>query len=170
MESRYKGIQEETIKRLFISAVNQLLADRDEILANFEAIKQVLFDTADLDMEHAKLQNEMAVVAEMVKKCVDENAHIAQSQDEYLRRYEGLVHRFETVKNRFKEVGGLITETKARQEMVEAFIDSLKKQDCLITVFDEQLWYGLVDYATICSEDDVRFAFKDGMEISQISN
>ena len=42
-------LDEETIKRLFITAVNKLLADKDEILANFETVKQVLFDTTDLE-------------------------------------------------------------------------------------------------------------------------
>ncbi len=158
-------LDEETIKRLFMTAVNKLLADRDEILANFETIKGVLFDTAALDAEQTNLQSEVAVVAELIQKCVDENARIAQSQDEYLRRYEGLVDRFETAKRRFEEVGALLTETKARREMVEAFIDSLKKQDGLVTSFDEHLWYGLVDYATVYSQDNVRFAFKNGTVI-----
>lgn len=49
--------------------------------------------------------------------------------------------------------------------MMEAFIDHLKSQPDLITEFDEQLWYALVDYATVYSETDVRFTFKDGTVI-----
>jgi len=158
-------LDEETIKRLFVAAVNKLLADKDEILANFDLVKQALFDTTALDAEHDELQSEMAVVAEMIQKCVDENARIAQSQDDYLRRYEGLVDRFEKAKRRFGEVCNLRSELKARSDMVEAFIENLRKQDGLVTDFDEQLWYSLVDYATVNNEDDVQFKFKDGTVI-----
>ncbi len=158
-------LDEDTIKRLSVSAVNKLLVDRVEILANLEMVKQALFNTAALDAERAELQSEMTVLAEIMQKCVDENARVAQSQDEYRQRYEGLVGRFETVKHRFVEVGDLLSEKKARRDMVEAFIDSLRKQDGLISEFDERLWYGLVNYTTVYSEDDVRFTFKNGMII-----
>lgn len=158
-------LDEDTIKRLFVSAVNKLLVDRVEILANLETVKQALFDTAAFDAERAQLQSEMAVLAEMMQKCVDENTRVAQSQDEYRQRYEGLVCRFETAKHRFVEAGNLLSEKKARRDMVESFIDSLRKQDGLISEFDEQLWYGLVDYAAVYSKDDVRFAFINGMII-----
>ena len=31
--------------------------------------------------------------------------------------------------------------------------------------FEEGAWYALVDYVTVYSRDDVRFTFKNGMEI-----
>lgn len=158
-------LDEETIKCLFVSAVNKLLADKDEILANFDLVKQALFDTAALDAEHGELQSEMAVVAEMIQKCVDENARITQSQDDYLRRYEGLVDRFETAKHRFEEICGLRSELKAHSDMVEGFIDNLRNQDGFVTEFDEQVWYSLIDYVTVNREDDVKFTFKDGSVI-----
>ncbi len=159
---RTPHLDEESIKQLFVSAVNRLLADKDEILANFETVKRVLFDTAALDREQADLQSEMAVVNELIQKCVDENARVAQSQDGYHQRYERLVGRFENAKNRFEEVADLRSEAKSRRDRMEAFIDCLRKQEGLITEFDEQLWYSLVDYATVYSDDDVRFTFKDG--------
>jgi site-specific DNA recombinase len=59
-------LDEETIKTLFISAVNKLHSDREEILGNFELIKSTVFDTADLEKEQAELQNELEVVAGMI--------------------------------------------------------------------------------------------------------
>lgn len=158
-------LDEETIKRLFIEAVNKLLADKDEILAGFEEIKEALFNTSSLESERTGLQNEMAVLSEIIQKCVDENARVAQSQDEYLRRYEGLASRFENAKRLFVEVGDLLSERKAHRDRMEAFVACLRKQDGLITEFDEQLWNSLMDYATVYSVDDVRFTFKDGAVI-----
>jgi hypothetical protein len=41
----------------------------------------------------------------------------------------------------------------------------LKKQEGVVTEFTEHLWYFLADHAVIYSKEDVRFIFKNGMEI-----
>lgn len=63
-----------------------------------------------------------------------------------------------------EEVSELVPSEKARSEWVEAFIAELGKQDGLIAEFDERLWYSLVGYAKVYSENDVRFTCKDGTE------
>jgi DNA invertase Pin-like site-specific DNA recombinase len=50
-------LDEETIKRLFVKAVNKLLADKDDIIADFELIKTVIFDTAELEKDKSGLQH-----------------------------------------------------------------------------------------------------------------
>ena len=159
-------LDEETIKRLFVSAVNKLLADKDEIIANFALVKDDLFSTDALEAERSELQNEMAVTAELIQKCIEENARVALDQKEYQERYEGLVGRFDTAKARFEEVSELASDKKARRELVETFIAELEQQDGLIAEFDERLWLSLVDHATVYSETDVRFTFKNGAEVT----
>jgi hypothetical protein len=159
------NLDEETIKTLFISAVNKLLADKDEIIANFNIVRDALFSTPDLETEEKALQSELTVVTELMQKCIDENARVALDQSEYQKRYDGLVARFDAAKSRYEEVIGLISERKARGEMMDAFIAELQRQDGLINEFDERLWYTLVDFATVHKESDVRFTFKNGAEI-----
>ena len=147
-----------------MTAVNELLVERDEIIANLEAVKKAIFDSTALDAEHVALHSEMAVVTEIIQKCVYENSHVAQSQDEYRQRYDGPIKRFEAVKRRFEEVDQLRQEKKARRDMVEAFLGTLKTQVKIIIEFDEVLWFSLVDCVTVYSED-VRFRFMDGTTI-----
>ncbi len=40
-----------------------------------------------------------------------------------------------------------------------------EKLDGPLTAFYEDDWYSLVDYATVYSREDIRFTFKNGMEI-----
>jgi hypothetical protein len=47
----------------------------------------------------------------------------------------------------------------------KSFATEFGIQDELIDEFDEQLWHSLADFATIYSENSVRFTFKDGTEI-----
>jgi DNA invertase Pin-like site-specific DNA recombinase len=157
---------EDAIKRLFVSAANKLLADKDEIIANFALMRDNLFGTAALETEQAELRNEMAVAAELIQKCIEENARVALDQSEYQERYGGLVARYDTAKARFEEVSALISDKKARGKLAEGFIAELAQQDGLLTDFDERLWFSLVDFATVYAEDEVRFIFKNGIEIT----
>lgn len=146
---RTPHLDEETIKTLFISAVNKLFSDKEEILGNFELIKSTVFDTADLEKKQAELQNEIEVVAGMIQQAIGENAHFALDQGEYQERYN-------------EE----ITDKQTRLSTINAFLYTLRRQDNLLTEFDEMLWCSLVDYATVYDKDDVRFTYKDGTVIN----
>jgi len=86
-------------------------------------------------------------------------------QQEYLKRYNGLVVKYETLKARFEGIVDKISDNLSRNETTELFIKTLKKQENLVTEFDNALWGSLLDYITVYSKDDVRFVFKDGTEI-----
>lgn len=47
----------------------------------------------------------------------------------------------------------------------ERFISGLENRDGPLTEFNEKHWYSLVDYATVYGRDDIRFTFKNGMEV-----
>lgn len=156
---------EETIKELFVKATNILLTEKDEIIENFNAIKDRLFDTQILETERLQLQEELNVVAELIQQCIKENAQIALDQKEYQKRYDGLAKRLDNVKGRQDEVSQTITEKQAHRKKIELFLDGLQKQKKLVTEFDEDLWYSLIEYATVFDKEDIRFNFKDGTEI-----
>ena len=105
------------------------------------------------------------MLVQVIQNCVDENARIAQDQEEYLKRYNGLVKKYKSLKARFEEVAYKISDNLSRNETTELFIKTLKKQESLITEFDGVLWGSLLDYITVNTKEDVRFIFKDGTEI-----
>lgn len=158
-------LDEETIKELFVKAVNILFTEKDEIIENFNAIKNTLFDVRELEAERAQLQEELNVVAELIQQCVNENARIALDQEEYQKRYDGLAERFDGVQERLDKVSHAITERQAQREKIEMFLAGLEKQDGLLMEFDENLWYNMVEYVTVFNKEDIRFTFKDGTEI-----
>ena len=105
------------------------------------------------------------MVAGLIQQCIDENAHVALDQTEYQSRYDGLADRFDQTKARLDEVGSAITEKQAKREQIERFLAELERQDGVATEFDENLWYSLIDFATVFNKEDIRFTFKDGTEI-----
>lgn len=141
-----------------------LLADKDEIIANFALVREALFSITELEAEAKELQNEMTAAAEMIQKCIDENARIALEQAERQQRYSGLVERFGKAKLRYEEVSSQASGKKAHGETLDAFITELGKQERLIAEFDERPWYSLVDCSTVYSKNDMRLTFRNALK------
>ena len=159
-------LDEDAIKELFVKAANKLLDDKDEIVANFESMKDVLYDTGPLETKQIGLQNEMEIVTELIQQCINENANVALDQGEYQRRYDVLVQRFDTTKEDLEKVSGQIKEKVTRRQTMAAFLDELKKQDELPIDFDPLLFHSLIEHVTVNSADDMNFVFKNGTEIT----
>lgn len=158
-------LDEETLQRLFVTAFNKLISERDEIGANFELIKETLYGIAALETEQADLQSELEVVTGLVEQSVRENASLPLDQDEYQKSYDGLCARFESVKSRLEAVTAQIVDRTGRRETIEQFLADLMKQDGVVAEFDPVLWHTMVDVVTVYSREDVQFSFKDGTAI-----
>ena len=157
-------VTEEEIKTAFVKAFNQLVTERDEIIANARLIKQTLCDTTVLTEEKVKLQQELAVLVEMTENCVRQNARIAQNQEEYQKRYEGIVVRYDAAKARFDEVTEAISAKEVQSERLAEFIKRLKAQTEPMAVFDSQLWASMAECVTVGKGMTV--VFRDGTEVS----
>ena len=68
-----------------------------------------------------------------------------------------MVERFDGTKARLDEVERGIKEKQAQKEKIELFLEELKRQEDVITEFDEDQWYSLVDFVTIFNKEDIRF-------------
>lgn len=76
-------VTEDEVKAAFISAYNQLVTEKQEIITNAEIIRKTLCVTDTLQEEKRKLEEEIAVLVEMTQNIVAENARVAQEQNEY---------------------------------------------------------------------------------------
>lgn len=158
-------VTEEEIKAMFIKAYNRLLSEKEEIIANAELMRATLCDTSELAAERDRLRREMTVLAEMIQNIVAENARVAQNQEEYQQRYNGLAERYEKAKSRYDELAYAIEQKDAQSEKMRQFIETLKERDSVITEFDSVLWSSLADFVTI-GRDRCSVTFKDGTEIT----
>lgn len=129
-------VTEDEVRTAFVSAYNQLVTEKKEIIANAEVIRKTLCATDALQEEKRKLEDEMSVLVEMTQNIVAENARIAQDQDEYQKRYDGLVQRYDAAKARYDEVTAAISAKEAQSERLLNFIRTLKAQDGAIADFD----------------------------------
>lgn len=158
-------LYEDKIKQAFVEAFNSLIENKEEILKGYEEIIQALTDTSKLDKESNKLKREMEIVTEMLRKCLEENAHSALNQAEYEERYKALAARYESIKKYIEGINEKWLERSAKKENIEMFIKELESRGSLITEFDEELWLGTVEKVIVNTEEKITFVFKDGMEL-----
>lgn len=158
-------LTDEDVQRYFVSAVNQLFSQKDTVLKSLDAGLKEAFDLTDLLMQEENQTEKVQMLADAVEKCIFENAHVVMNQDDYQQRYDDLVARYDAASDKLKEISSLIADKKARRDAVQQFMKTLKKQNDLISEFEQKLWCSLVEYMTVYAEDDVRITFKNGMEI-----
>lgn len=171
--SKFKGqekcqtptLDTETIQQMFLRAYNQLMGGRDEVIHACEMIRSMVSDCSKMESEISALEEELQVVAELVSKCIHENATMEQSQEAYTQKYNRLVKRYEKAEKRLKEVMENRDRCIQRDRELRAFIDALRTQPLVLDHWDEALWISLLDSATVYSDNHITFQFKDGTKI-----
>ena len=157
-------MDEEEIKARFVTAYNMLTADKTQLLDDCRIMQTILSDCSALDAEIPAVQEELDVVAELIRKCVEENSHDAQNQSEYGTRYNGYVERYEAAQ---RKLVGLQREHMLRQakaDAIGAFMFAISEQDVL-TGFDARLWTAIICSVTVHSDGRMLFHFLTGAEI-----
>lgn len=169
---KYKGdrcytphLTEHEIKAAFLAAFNGILHDRAEIVAAYSEVLEALTDTADLDAERERLEQETEVVMGLIRAIIEENARKAQDQDEYQRKYTGFCNRFEAARNRLTEIQDACLERTAKRVKIQMFMERLDRHSELVADFDEELWYSTVDSVTVYADKKMTFTFRDGRQV-----
>ena len=158
-------VTEEEIKVAFISAYNKLVTEKKEIIANAELIRRTLCNTDALQEEKQQLESEMAVLVDMTQNIIAENARIAQDQEEYQKRYDGMVAKYDAAKEKYDETIAAISAKDAQNARLTAFVKALRERDGIIEDFDESLWGCMVEYVTVGRKKEMTVTFRDGTEI-----
>jgi len=158
-------LTEDEIKEIFVKAFNRHFENRAEVIGNIKDFQKTICNTAELESERDRLANEMQVLSEMAKNAIQENATIAQNQEEYQKRYDELTKRYEDANTSYEKTVKEIEKLTARASMLNSFSRELRKQETLLEKFDEGLWGTLVDFVTVYGKEDVRVTFKNGVEI-----
>lgn len=158
-------VTEEEVKAAFVSAYNKLVTEKKEIIANAELIRRTLCNTDALQEEKQRLESEMAVLVNMVNNCIAENARIAQDQEEYQKRYDGMVARYDDTKSKYDKTIAAISAKEAQSARLTAFVKALRERDGIIEDFNDSLWGSMVDSVTVGRDKEMTVTFRDGMAV-----
>jgi hypothetical protein len=158
-------LYQDVLQDLFVQAVNMIISTKDEIIGNFGKITEDIFNTVadEAKLESAKAER-LGIVSRM-EQLNTENASTAMDQQTYQSRFDQLSKQYSEVNKQLTALEGAIRERKSRKTKTELFLKALRKQERLVTEFTDNLWHSLADHAVVNGKEDVRFIFKNGMEI-----
>ena len=145
--------------------MNKLLAIRKEVIANLREVQAELGDTEGLKEEITRLENERNVAAELVQQLIDQNARMAQNQDDYQRRYDEMFARYEEAEKTLAAAQGSLHQKEAQTEQIESFIAEVEALPDSITDFRTDYWGHLVEKVTVQRKGAMTFSFACGVEI-----
>lgn len=94
------------------------------------------------------------------KNAIRKNAAVAQNQNEYQRRYDEWVKQYEDTKAAYEKTVEQIESMVARNSLLNIFSKELRKQENILTEFDDGMCGG--DFMTVHSKKDIEVTFKDG--------
>ena len=135
-------------------------------MVNLRLLMDMACNTDALEREREQTQLRVSELEQSIHALIDENARVALDQDEYDRRYAALYSDYEKGLTQLSEIGSETDARKARGLRIQKFIDRLMELDGEQTVFDEQLWGGIVEYMTVYEKEKVTFTFVGGIEVT----
>ncbi|MCK6363292.1 recombinase family protein, partial [Streptococcus agalactiae] len=149
---KYKGISkcstphvtEEEVIQWFISAVNQVLDNRIEVIDNLYVLLSI-GNLEVIDEQIKVLETEAEVVSQLVANLVSENAIIRQDQDKYLKKYNQLTSKYEGIVQDIESLELQRMQKSKRNKELQDFIGTLEKLGKVLPDFDELLWESLVE-------------------------
>jgi hypothetical protein len=142
-----------------------LTTSRDSLIEDCLLAKTVVSDCAAIDSEIAKLQIEIEEVTELSKLAIYENAHKAVDQDEWQKRNDGYLERYDTATKRVAELEKEKETRLAKGKVIATFIKDIRSRPLAITEFDESLWTAVVESVTVAEDGRLTFRFKSGSEV-----
>ena len=141
------------------------MSDREKYLREYETELTSLANTAAFDKQMAILTAECAEAAALVEDCIAANAASALNQEDYQKRYDELVARYDVAKAQLDALKQNKLERAARKEKIGRFLKTMRRVKHAPDVFDEKLWRETVEAMTVHTLQDVAVRFYSGTEI-----
>jgi len=107
---RTPHLTEDEIKEAFVKAVNAVIPEKNELIANTKVMMRTLCDTTELEVEQSRLLAEMDAAVAMTERLIEENKAAATDQGEYRRCRNELVAWYESAKDGYERVSGEISD------------------------------------------------------------
>ena len=98
----------------------------------------------------------------MVQRGVDENSRVAQDQDDYNKRYAGLLQRYEAASAKLATLQKRRTERQKKAEAMSRFMQRLAERDGALSEFTSGLWTDSVDRVVVRADGSMVFRFQGG--------
>lgn len=155
-------ITEDEIKAQFLIAINELMSNRDEVIADCRIAQDVLSDSSEIDVKIAELHRKANEIAKQSRKAIQENARVAQEQDEFNERINGYQEQHRFLLDQINDLESQKHDQQNRSLVLDNFIKELASRPLVIDEFDVRLWMVAVDRVNVGVDGVMLFGFKGG--------
>lgn len=159
-------LYENDIKIAFLKAFNCLMESRDNLIADCRLAQNILCDTSEIDAELASLNEEYAVVKELSKKAIKDNASRLQDQTVFKKKTGDYLEKLKAANERISDLETKKRERISKYRLLDAFIRNISDRPLTLDVFDERLWLAIIDRVMVSRKGKLTFVFRNGTEIT----
>ena len=121
---------------------------------------------SSIENKEIKLKTEQNVLYNSMRNLIDQNSKIQLNQEEYNKQYENLKNQYEKNNEKLIKLENTKLEWKVKKQKTLELLDRIKNQDKLITDFDEQMWYSLIERVIVNRDGTLKFELKNGQILS----
>lgn len=158
-------LYEDYIKESFVTAMNKILANRNEIIQNCMLLCSEFLLADDLQEKIDTIEEQKIKLSEKIRKLIKRHGIQPMKAEDYFRETELLTKEYENLESKQSTYQNKKEELLVKQKFIQDFIESLKSQDDFITEFSETLWLKSIDHVTICTDENLIFCFRDGAKV-----
>lgn len=159
------SIDEEHLEEIFVEAINQLLENKDEIIANLERLLEIKKEGAD-----ASVIRGAAVAldrAETEYRTLIENQKVSPvGFEEYEERIKAVAQAYDEAKNEYERLLDVSQNRDRNIFEIEQFITSMRAQDGIIAEYDCGLMKRTVNQIMIHQDGRAVIEFLNGSEVT----
>lgn len=137
------------------------MLNKTELIEDTFELVTVLTDTSDVDVRIEDLNSEISDIKLLIEGMIKDNTSRIQNQDEYIKRYNGHLEKFQTLKEQLDEA---LIEREMRIQKAEAmksFVKEIDDKQDFIQAFDPVLWNTMLNEAVVNKDNTVKFRFKN---------
>ena len=158
-------LKEELIKKTFVGAFNSLIEDKEDIINSYDDLIKKITNSSKEEKEIEKIEVESQILQTALEKLISQNTRTTIDQIEYAKKYNALAEKHNKLQKRMQTLISDIDKKKAKRTLMKAFLKTLKKQEKILTEFDESIWSATLNYVEVKSDKELVFNFKDGREL-----
>ena len=155
-------IRDDEIQRWIVSALNKVIDNRKEIIGNIKLLMKMIKEDRALDDAIIQLEGKLENIRTDVEKLIIMNSKIAQDQEEYTRKYNKLIEEYKLLEKQLEQKNLDLLSKNKRVRELKIFIDSLEKQDELLTEYDTKLFNYSVEKIIIHKGKRIEIYLKNG--------
>lgn len=157
-------LYEDQIKEKFITAINQVLGNKEEIIENCMLLCDCITDVDDTAIE--KLIQEMNMVSDLIRNLIKQQSTTKMKPEVYQAEQKKLDERYKSLKSRYDALVLQKDVAEGKKKFIRQYAEMLQQHD-VITEFSDELWLKSIENITVCTDETMIFRFKDGTEIRE---